>query len=87
MPLATVNVSHELSKEIQDARQAIFDNEIEGICKKYLENGYSPKRGFVFNESSEMNGRQRTLHHFSEHMNIPLEMQEELAIAWIKLFD
>lgn len=85
--LVSVDVPHGISQELSDKRQSVFDSEVDEICKRYLANGAMFNRGFNFVESSELSGAVRNMHTFPEHLNIPVEAQQELSIAWAKLFD
>lgn len=77
----------DLTKEEAAKRQSIFNMERDRICEKYLALGHEFKRGFVFPESHNTTDNIRTLHEFPAELNLPQEMQKELAKAWGKLFD
>ena len=84
--LCRTHVPMDLSPETRKERQAIFNKEIDAICKKYLEMGFEFKRGFIFPESHDIRDNIRTLSEFPKELKIPIEMQKEMAIAWMKLF-
>jgi hypothetical protein len=88
--LATVQVPINMSVEEQNRRQSIFDKSVDELCKKYISLGYDIKRGFVFNENIDPYTslpKQRNLWSFDKSDNLPDEMQKELAILWVALFE
>lgn len=85
--LSTVRVPHELPKEEQDKRQTIFNAEVDSICRSLVQNDPNFKRGFRFYESADMPGEIRELYAFPDELNIPIEIQHQLAASWTKLFD
>lgn len=87
--LRAVTVPYELSNEEQKRRLSIFNNEVNEICERYISQGFEIIRGFVFNERLDKAHplpSERTLYEFDPKYNIPVEMQDELAAAWCKLF-
>jgi hypothetical protein len=87
--LASVIVPHHLSNEIEilNTRQSNFTKEVDEICIKYLNLGNSFNRDFNFNERlAPHDTTNRILYEFPKELNIPEDMQKELAEAWVKLF-
>ncbi len=84
--LAFVNVPQNLTEAESTVRKNEFEVELRSICKKYQDNGIDYLPGFIFNEQAHMNGADRYLLEFDEKWKIPVEMQIELADAWVKLF-
>ncbi len=84
--LAGGTIQPHLSKEVRDERNNIFDKEMFDIAEKYSKMGYQFDRKIDLPVHHNMGDESVLMFEFPEDLNIPMDMQKEIAKSWSKLW-